>query len=68
MSTAMYRFFNQGGRRHVPVCVTLIPDFAYIPTVPGATGGQTAILILMHVAAAGVIVRTLTALARPQAR
>ncbi len=48
--------------------VTLIPDFTYIPTVPGATGGQTAILVLMHVVAAVVIVRVLTTLARPPAR
>jgi hypothetical protein len=48
--------------------VTLIPDFTYIPTVPGATGGQTAILVLMHAVAAGVIVRMLTTFARPQAR
>jgi tryptophan-rich sensory protein len=40
--------------------VTLIPDFTYIPTVPGASNGQTAILMLMHVIAAGVIVRLLT--------
>ena len=45
--------------------VTLIPDFAYIPTVPGASSGQTAILVLMHVVAAGVIVGTLTGFARP---
>lgn len=49
--------------------VTLIPDFTYIPTVPGVTAGQTAILVLMHVAAAGVIVRMLTTLTtRAQAR
>ena len=48
--------------------VTLIPDFAYIPTVPGATAGQTAILVLMHVVAAGVIVSLPTALARPRSR
>jgi tryptophan-rich sensory protein len=48
--------------------VTLIPDFTYIPTVPGATGGQTAVLVLMHVVAAGVIVGLLTTRARPQAR
>jgi uncharacterized protein DUF6069 len=46
--------------------VTVIPDFTYIPTVPGVTGGQTAILVLMHVAA--VIVRMLTAYVRPQSR
>jgi hypothetical protein len=48
--------------------VTLIPDFTYIPTVPGATGGQTAVLVLMHVVAAGVIVGLLTTLARPRVR
>lgn len=44
--------------------VTLIPDFTYIPTVPGATNGQTAILVLMHVVAAAVIVGMLTRLSR----
>lgn len=48
--------------------VTLIPDFTYIPTVPGVTVGQTAILVAMHIVAAGVIVRMLTALARSTAR
>ncbi|MGI8856480.1 MAG: DUF6069 family protein [Thermomicrobiales bacterium] len=48
--------------------VATIPDFTYIPTVPGATGGQTAILVLMHVVAASVIVGMLTTLARPQSR
>jgi hypothetical protein len=32
----------------------------YIPTVPGATSGQTAILMVMHVVAASVIVWMLT--------
>jgi len=40
--------------------VTLIPDFTYIPTVPGASNAQTAILALMHVIAAAMIVRLLT--------
>jgi hypothetical protein len=40
--------------------VTLIPDFTYIPTVPGATNEQTAILVMMHVVAAAVIVPMLT--------
>src|SRR6202011_4011315 len=40
--------------------VTLIPDFTYIPTVPGSSNEQTAILVLMHVIAAAVIVRLLT--------
>ncbi len=48
--------------------VTLIPDLTYIPTVPGATSAQTAILIAMHVAAAAVIVGMLTKLGRPQGR
>ena len=48
--------------------VTLIPDFTYIPTVPGASNGQTAILVLMHVIAAAVIVRLLTSTPARQAR
>lgn len=48
--------------------VTAIPDFTYIPTVPGVTAGQTAILVLMHTVAATVIVSMLTTLARPRAR
>jgi hypothetical protein len=35
--------------------VTLIPDFTYIPIVPGSSNAQTAILVLMHVIAAGVV-------------
>lgn len=46
--------------------VTLIPDFTYIPSLPGATVGQTAVLVLMHAVAATVIVGMLTALTRPQ--
>jgi hypothetical protein len=48
--------------------VTTIPDFTYIPSQPGATNGQTAILVLMHIVAAGVIVRMLTSYTRPRAR
>ncbi len=48
--------------------VTLIPDFTYIPTVPGATGAQTAVLVLMHTVAACVIVGMLTTFARPPHR
>ncbi len=48
--------------------VTLIPDFTYIPTVPGTTGGQTAVLVVMHIVAACVIVGMLTTFARPQER
>jgi len=52
----------------VVLVVSLIPDVTYIPTVPGSTGGQTTILMLMHVVAAGVIVGMLTTRTRPQAR
>ncbi len=48
--------------------LTLIPVFTYIPTVPGANAEQTAILVLMHLVAAGVIVGTLTSQYRPQPR
>lgn len=48
--------------------VTTIPDFTYIPTVPGATNGQTAILVLTHIVAATVIVGMLTRLSPPRAR
>ena len=48
--------------------VTLIPDFTYIPTVPGASDAQTAVLVLMHVIAAAVIVRMLTTTPRRAAR
>jgi hypothetical protein len=44
--------------------VSLIPVFTYIPSVPGATSAQTAILVLMHVIAAGVIVGLLTSIRR----
>ena len=48
----------------VVLILSLIPDLTYIPSVPGATSGQTAILMLMHVVAAGVIVWMLTTLTR----
>jgi hypothetical protein len=48
--------------------LTLLPDFTYIPTVPGASNGQTAILVLMHVIAATVIVRLLTSTPARQPR
>ncbi|MDQ6602410.1 MAG: DUF6069 family protein [Chloroflexota bacterium] len=70
---ALLRFASNPARTFaiisaVVFVVTLIPDFTYTPTVPGATGGQTAILVLMHVVAAGVIVGMLMALARPRSR
>ena len=48
----------------VVLIVSLIPDLTYIPSLPGATSGQTAILMVMHVVAAVVIVSTLTTLTR----
>jgi hypothetical protein len=50
----------------VVLILSLIPDLSYIPSVPGATPGQTAILMLMHVVAAVVIVSMLTTLTRTQ--
>src|SRR5215203_4677898 len=52
----------------VLLIVSLIPDLTYIPSVPGATSGQTVVLMLMHVVAAIVIVSMLTTLTRPQGR
>ena len=46
--------------------ISLIPVFTYIPTVPGATTAQAAILVLMHVMAAAVIVALLTSIRRAQ--
>jgi hypothetical protein len=51
----------------VVLIVSLIPDLTYIPSVPGATSGQTAILMVMHVVAAGVIVWMLTNFTRARA-
>jgi hypothetical protein len=44
----------------VVLVISVIPDFTYIPSVLGASAGQTAILILMHVVAAVVTVAMLT--------
>jgi len=70
---ALVRFARRPARTFtiisaVVFVVATIPDFTYIPTVPGVTGAQTAVLVLMHVAAAGVIVGILTAFPRPKAR
>lgn len=48
--------------------ISLIPDLTYIPGVPGATGGQTAVLMLMHAVAVGVIVGLLTGLVGTRSR
>jgi hypothetical protein len=48
----------------VVLIVSLIPDLTYIPSVPGATSGQTGILMVMHIVAAVVIVGILTRFTR----
>jgi tryptophan-rich sensory protein len=70
---ALLRFARRPARTFAVIAAvvfvaTLIPDFTYIPSVPGATAGQTAVLVLMHIVAAAVIVRMLTAIPRPQSR
>ena len=52
----------------VALVISLIPDITYIPSVPGATTGQTATLMVMHIVAAAVIVWMLTTFTRPQSR
>jgi hypothetical protein len=61
----LMRFTNNPPRIFTNIAIivlilSLIPDLTYIPTVPGATSGQTAILMVMHVVAASVIVWMLT--------
>jgi hypothetical protein len=69
----LLRFANNPARLFtwiavVGLVVSLIPDLAYIPSVAGATVGQTALLMLMHVVAAIVIVWMLTTFTRPRSR
>jgi len=70
---ALIRFTSNPARIFTNIAVvvlilSLIPDLTYIPSVPGATSGQTAILMVMRVVAAVVIVSMLTTLTRPQGR
>lgn len=51
----------------VVLVLSIVPDITYIPTVEGSTNGQTAVLILMHIAAAAVIVGMLTRYTRQRA-
>lgn len=46
----------------VVLILSWIPDLTYIPTVPGSSAEQTVVLMIMHLVAATVIVRTLTTL------
>jgi MFS family permease len=69
---ALLRFTHRPERNFAVVSAivfvaTTIPDFTYIPTVPGATNSQTAILVLTHIVAATVIVGMLIKPSRPQA-
>jgi len=50
----------------VVLILSLIPDITYIPTVPGASGPQTAVLMVMHIVAAVLITWTLTTFAKPR--
>jgi hypothetical protein len=68
---ALMRFTSNPARIFTNIAVVVlivswIPDLTYIPSVPGASSGQTAILMLMHVVAAVVIVSMLTRLTRSQ--
>jgi hypothetical protein len=67
---ALLRFTRRPARTFTIIAaivfiVTLIPDFTLIPGSPGATAGQTATLVLMHIVAATVITTLLTTLSRP---
>src|SRR3954471_7451272 len=68
---ALMRFTRNPARIFTNIAVvvlilSLIPDLIYIPSVPGATTGQTAVLMVMHVVAAVVIVSVLTTQTRSQ--
>jgi hypothetical protein len=66
---ALLRFTRHAARiftsiSGVVLIISLVPVFTYIPTVPGVTNAQIAILFLMHVVAASVIVTLLTSIRR----
>jgi hypothetical protein len=68
---ALMRFTSNPARIFTNIAIvvlvlSLIPDLTYIPSVPGASSGQTAILMVMHVVAAAVIVSILTTQTRSQ--
>ncbi len=68
---ALIRFTSNPARIFTNIAIvvlilSLIPDLTYIPSVPGASSGQTAILMVMHVVAAAVIVSILTTQTRSQ--
>ena len=68
---ALMRFTSNPARIFTNIAIvvlvlSLIPDLTYIPSVPGASSGQTAVLMVMHVVAAAVIVSILTTQTRSQ--
>ena len=70
---ALLRFARKPARTFAIISAVVfvaatIPDFTYIPSVPGATAGQTAVLVVMHIVAAGVIVGMLTSFGRAKGR
>jgi apolipoprotein N-acyltransferase len=63
---ALLRFTSHAARifsivAAIALVASFVPDFTYVPSVPGSSDPQIAILLVMHVIAAGVIVRMLTA-------
>src|SRR5437867_2666576 len=50
----------------IVLVASFVPDFTYVPTVPGSSDAQIAILLAMHVVAAAVIVRMLTTASLPR--
>lgn len=62
---ALLRFTRQPVRifsvmAAVVFVLTMVPVFSYIPSLPGVTSAQIAMLVVMHFVAAGTIVRLLT--------
>jgi hypothetical protein len=74
VAAALYAGLLQFIRKHaatvfivisaITFVVTLIPDFAYIPTVDGVSNSEIAVLVVMHTMAAAVITRGLTSVRR----
>ena len=70
---ALLRFARRPARTFaivaaVVLAISIIPDLTYIPMEPGATAGQAAVLVTMHVVAAAILTGMLTGLARPRDR
>lgn len=66
---ALLRFARHPARIFIAISaivfvVSLVPDFTYIPSLPGVTDAQIAVLVLLHAVAAAVIVALLTSIRR----